>query len=48
MLAGDLQLGGDAVEAGGGTKSLFEGGGEEGYPPIDMKKTVKTKSQAGC
>ena len=29
MLAGDVQLGGDAVEAGEGTKILLEGGGEE-------------------
>ena len=48
MLVGDVQLGGDAVEAKGGTKRLLEGGGEERNPPIDMKKTVKTKSQAGC
>ena len=48
MLVGDVQLGGDAVEAGGGTNRLLEGGGEEGYPPIDIKKTVKTKNQAGC
>ena len=48
MLAGDLQLGGDAAEAKGGTNRLLEGGGEEIYPPIDMKKTVKTKSQTGC
>ena len=48
MLAGYLQLGGDAVEAGGGTKRLLESGGDEEYAPIDIKKTVKTKSQAGC
>ena len=29
-------------------QALLEGGGEEGYPIIYMKKTVKTKSQAGC
>ena len=29
MLAGDVQLGGDAVEAGRGTKRLLEGGGRK-------------------
>ena len=48
MLSGDVKLCGDAVEARGDTKRLLERGGEEGYPPIDMKKTVKTESQAGC
>ena len=29
MLAGEVQLGGEAVEAGGGTTRLLKGGGEE-------------------
>ena len=48
MLTGDVQLGGDAVEDGRGIKSLLEGGGEERNPPMDMKKTVNTKSRAVC